>query len=154
MALCFAALLALRNFPDEEVVFLADCTSALSIAEPLAPFLECMPCYVMELPLRAVPAQYQYVPAHQGVAGNELVDLAAKLGDELCHTSLSRCHAFLRDGGRLLPWAVAVCQRAVGDTSLPHFDGRDLGDDANHAGLSAEQILQPFSTHMPCSAWS
>ena len=93
----------------------------------------------------STPAHYQHVPAHRGFAGNELVDCFAKLGHEFGHDDLPWCHRFLQHGGRLLPCVSAVCQRALGDATLPRFDGRALGGDNDHAGMSAAQMLAPFS---------
>ena len=42
-------------------------------------------------------------------------------------------------------WATAICQQAAGDPSQPPFDGRPLGCDTDHAGLSVDQIFEPFS---------
>ena len=150
MALCFAALIAMTRFADEEVIFLADCTSALAIAAGhCAGAAQGAPgaLYGMHALLRfgtATPAWYQYVPAHQDLPVMSSWTLPPNSAMSLAIlTYLGAISFFAMEAGcfhGLLPSA------SVPLAMFPYpalMDAR-LGT----TGLSAEQILAPFHSRL------
>ena len=151
-----AALAAMAVFPDRAMHFLSDCTSALGIAQGVCAYSPGTVGQAMRHAhwFRSILVRqrdaYSHVRGHQGHIGNELADLLAK--------TASRCSAascglrapsdllqrWLCAGAPYLPWAGAVLASSAGDWTLPPADHTALGDDTHHAGLSVEQLLEPF----------
>ena len=152
-ALISAALLAASNYPSLDIAFVGDCQPALSCASG-----QC--CTSGGVPQAAVrnshlfrsssspgTLEYHHVKSHEGDFANEVVDVAARMaahGLFLGEHKWPQLDSWLARGGACLSWASLVCRSLQGDVSLPDFAGGHLGDDADLAGLTAQDLVRPF----------
>eukprot|EP00439_Symbiodinium_sp_Y106_P049582 s913_g6.t1 len=99
--------------------------------------------------LASTPDICEYVPGHVGEIFNEAADRLARRGAACLactfaspvHT-LTLCH-WMAPHGASLQWAALAIRKAQGDATLPSLS-QHLGHDRWHAGLSLEQLIQPF----------
>ena len=155
-ALACAAWFAAASLPNRELVFVADCTSALFGASGQQALDVDGPPGLMKAlhqlcqARRQPPCQYRYAPAHVGNRYNELADYLAKAAARqvftgafdwrLPHTSI----AWWARGGAMLTWFSLVLSRSSGNVSLPLPWGGPLGTDVTPDPRFAESLVAPF----------
>ena len=152
-ALVFAGLFSVSNFPARSTVFVGDCQPALACASGSCSTLGGgIQAFVRNAHLfrsASSPGSltYEHVRSHEGHFGNEVVDTAARFaaaGRPLGTHPWADLGFWGSAGGVRLAWASLVCRSLQGDSTLPCFDGRYLGHDADLAGLDAASIVGPF----------
>ncbi|CAE7817460.1 unnamed protein product [Symbiodinium sp. CCMP2592] len=95
------------------------------------------------------PAAIVHTPGHAGTLGNEIADVSAKAAAHgLPHGWLSwevdKELNWWDNQGEKWSWASLVCRWAAGDDALPSPLGDNIHLERHNAGLSVEQLLEPF----------
>ena len=152
-ALCYAALLNVVLFPGLDVVFVSDCVAAIASAKGGA----ASGSLKVQNILRGMHAfrrassggriWFQHTKGHSGEVPNEIVDTASKLASHGCSLGvcvMRRPELWCHDEGQALIWAATACQSLRGNAALPPVCGGSLGDDSDHLGLQAEELIAPF----------
>ena len=150
-ALVFAGLFSVSNYPGRDTVFVGDCQPALASGScsTLGGGAQALVHNAHLFRSSSSPGSltYEHVRSHEGNFGNEVVDTAARLaaaGRPLGAHPWEDVSFWGGAGGARLAWAGLVCRSLQGDLTLPRFDGRHLGHDADLAGLDAASIVGPF----------
>ena len=154
-ALAFAHLCAALCFPERNVCFRSDCRAAIGVAQGCTNFRISGAAQALadtaffRRSLASTPDVCEYVPGHAGEIFNEAADCLARQGAARlactfaspAHT-MTLCH-WMAPHGASLQWAALAIRKAQGDATLPSLS-QHLGHDRWHAGLSPEQLIQPF----------
>ena len=154
-ALAFAHLCAALCFSARRVCFRSDCQAAIGVAQGSTNFRISGAAQVradaafFRRSLASTPDICEYVPGHVGEIFNEAADRLARRGAAClactfaspAHT-VTLCH-WMAPHGASLQWAALAIRKAQGDATLPSLS-QHLGHDRWHAGLSPEQLIQPF----------
>ena len=156
-ALACAAWFAAASLPNRDLVFVADCTSALFGASGQQALDVDGPPGLMKAlhqlcqTRRQQPCKYRYAPAHVGNRYNELADYLAKAAARQVFTGTfdwrlpHSSTAWWARGGAMLTWFSLVLARSSGNVSLPPPWGGPLGTDA-----TPDPALLRASSHRSC----
>ena len=151
-----AALISTVAYHDRPLAFLSDCVAAVGVSAGQMTFQlggvaqAAASAHHLRRQLRSRGDVYHHVPGHCGFVGNELADRASKAGanqDILsCGLNIDQTDLsfWLSCGATKLPWAAMVVRSLWGDPELPPINEADLGNNCNHAHLSAIELIQPF----------
>ena len=151
LALAYGAWISARNFPDIDVLFLSDCEAAIGVAVAKTKYDArgvagtTRGLHLLRSASSGGKLAYKYVPGHQGIFGNELVDQIAKAacqGTCLGDASLTEASRWLQDGGPYLPWFAAACRAMRGAPEWPVIDGTSLH--LEQPVQTPEELLRPF----------
>ncbi|OLP92674.1 hypothetical protein AK812_SmicGene25481 [Symbiodinium microadriaticum] len=163
VAECFAllagALIAVNRYTGCCVHFLSDCQSALAIVSGHAAWATggIAEAAAGAHALRrvassaSVPDQYAYVPGHQGILPNEIVDFLSKQGANFTegscglHVPSDVCVAWLSCGGPKLPWIGVAVRALLCDPAYPPLNTCALGNDRDHGNLGLDDLMRPFA---------
>ena len=161
VAECFALTAAVwvgsTAFWGRHVTYLSDCQAALQVAlgavvtedHPAALVLRrATACFTA---MFGRPLPFCYVPGHQGVFGNEVADVSAKLaaagssvGSLLwCETGGAAPLDWWAGGAPRVEWCGLAVRCILGDPTLPPI-GEASGEPRSHLDMGPEQLLAPF----------
>ena len=156
IALMAAQLLSAIEFANVPVHFRSDCQAALSamLGQAQGQHSTCAQAACNARTFRAQtsgrPDTYVHVAGHAGILGNEIADKLSKKAAKSKRLSHGLCRdadvltLWLQDGAARLPWAGTAFQSLKDDPSMPPLNTPDLGDETEHAGLAASDLLAPF----------
>ncbi|CAE7388909.1 unnamed protein product [Symbiodinium microadriaticum] len=156
IALMAAQLLSAIEFANVPVHFRSDCQAALSVmlgqaqGQPSTCAQAACNARTFRAQTSGRPDTYVHVAGHAGILGNEIADKLSKKAAKSKRISHGLCRdadvltLWLQDGAARLPWAGTAFQSLKDDPSMPPLNIPDLGDETEHAGLAASDLLAPF----------